>query len=43
VTGDQTCALPISYHLGPVSYKEYPCQDLKQNTGFWYIDIYNAP
>ena len=34
---------PVPYHLGPVSYKEYPCQDLKQNTGFWYIDIYNAP
>ena len=34
---------PVPCHLGPVSYKEYPCQDLKQNTGFWYIDIYNAP
>ena len=34
---------PVPYHLGPVSYKEYLCQDLKQNTGFWYIDIYNAP
>ena len=34
---------PVPCHLDPVSYKEYPCQDLKQNTGFWYIDIYNAP